>query len=69
MPGPRGGIMSGKEKLINKIKSKATQFGLEVQPPVILAMVNGIKNYRENNIIRAIRRKDELSDLKLFYII
>ena len=26
-------------------------------------MVNGIKNYREDNIIRAIRRKDELYDL------
>ena len=63
MPGPRGGIMSGKENLINKIKSKATQFGLEAQPPLILAMVNGIKNYREDNIIRAIRRKDELYDL------
>ena len=45
MPGPRGGLMAGREDLIDAIKVKANQFGLEAQPPLILAMVNGIKNY------------------------
>ena len=43
MPGPRGGLMAGREDLINEVKIKANQFGLEAQPPLILAMVNGIK--------------------------
>ena len=63
MPGPRGGLMAGKEDLINEIKIKANQFGLEAQPPLILAMVNGIKNYTEENLIKAISRKDEFYDL------
>ena len=63
MPGPRGGLMAGKEDLINEIKIKANQFGLEAQPPLILAMVNGIRNYTEENLIKAISRKDEFYDL------
>ena len=63
MPGPRGGLMAGKEDLINEIKIKANQFGLEAQPPLILAMVNGIKDYTEENLIKAISRKDEFYDL------
>ena len=63
MPGPRGGLMAGKEDLINEIKIKANQFGLEAQPPLILAMINGIKNYTEENLIKAISRKDKLFDL------
>lgn len=63
MPGPRGGIMAGKEELINKVKSKANQFGLEAQPPLILAMINGIKFYNEENLIKAFSRKEELFKL------
>ena len=63
MPGPRGGLMAGKEDLINEVKIKANQFGLEAQPPLILAMVNGIKNYTEDNLIEAISRKDEFFDM------
>ena len=63
MPGPRGGLMAGKEDLINEVKIKANQFGLEAQPPLILAMVNGIKNYTEENLVKAISRKDEFYDL------
>jgi L-seryl-tRNA(Ser) seleniumtransferase len=63
MPGPRGGLMAGKENLINEVKIKANQFGLEAQPPLILAMVNGIKNYTEDNLIEAISRKDEFFDM------
>lgn len=59
MPGPRGGLMAGREDLINEVKIKATQFGLEAQPPLILAMVNGLKNYTEKNLIKAFSKKEE----------
>ena len=63
MPGPRGGLMAGREDLINEVKIKANQFGLEAQPPLILAMVNGIKNYTEGNLVKAISRKEEFYGL------
>jgi len=63
MPGPRGGLMSGRADLIDEVKIKANQFGLEAQPPLILAMVNGIKNYTKENLLKAISRKDEFYSL------
>ncbi len=63
MPGPRGGLMAGREELIDEIKVKANQFGLEAQPPLILAMVNGIRNYTEENLVKAISRKEEFYEL------
>ena len=63
MPGPRGGLMAGREELIDEVKIKANQFGLEAQPPLILAMVNGIKNYTEDNLVEAISRKEDFFDL------
>lgn len=62
MPGPRGGLMAGKKEYIDKIKIKANQFGLEAQPPSILAMVNGIKNFTPDNLNKSFLRKDELYD-------
>ncbi|MBQ7928597.1 MAG: TIGR03576 family pyridoxal phosphate-dependent enzyme [Methanobrevibacter sp.] len=63
MPGPRGGLMAGSEELIDKIKVKVNQFGLEAQPPAVLAMLNGIKNFDEKNLINSFSRKDELFEL------
>ncbi|WP_066973480.1 TIGR03576 family pyridoxal phosphate-dependent enzyme [Methanobrevibacter filiformis] len=63
MFGPRGGLMAGKKELINKIKSKAHQFGLEAQPPSILAMVNGLKSFNGENIKNSIEKKQELINL------
>ncbi len=63
MPGPRGGLMAGRKDLIDEIKVKANQFGLEAQPPLILAMVNGIRNYTEENLVKAISRKEEFYKL------
>ncbi len=63
MTGPRGGLMSGRADLIDEVKIKANQFGLEAQPPLILAMVNGIKNYTEDNLVNAISKKDEFFSL------
>lgn len=59
MPGPRGGLMAGKEEFINQIKIKANQFGLEAQPPAILAMVNGLKNFTAENLLKSFERKDD----------
>ena len=63
MPGPRGGLMAGREDLIDEIKIKVNQFGLEAQPPLVLAMLNGIKNFNEENLINSFSRKDELFSL------
>ena len=63
MAGPRGGLMAGREDLIDEIKIKVNQFGLEAQPPAVLAMVNGIKNFKEENLIKSFTKKDELYDL------
>ena len=63
MPGPRGGLMAGREDLIDEIKVKVNQFGLEAQPPLVLAMLNGIKNFDESNLINSFTRKDELFEL------
>jgi len=63
MPGPRGGLMAGREDLIDLIKVKVNQFGLEAQPPVVLAMLNGIKNFSGENLIKSFSRKDEFFDI------
>ena len=63
MPGPRGGLMAGREDLIDEIKVKVNQFGLEAQPPAVLAMLNGIKNFNGDNLVNSFERKDELFDL------
>lgn len=63
MPGPRGGLMAGRQDLIDKIKVKVNQFGLEAQPPAVLAMLNGIKNFNSDNLVKSFTRKEELFDL------
>lgn len=63
MPGPRGGLMAGRKDLIDDIKVKVNQFGLEAQPPAVLAMLNGIKNFKEDNLKKSFTRKDDLFDL------
>lgn len=63
MMGPRGGLISGRDDLISEIKSKATQFGLEAQPPSILAMVKGLEEYTNEKIIIGFEKKKQLIDL------
>ena len=63
MPGPRGGLMAGSKDLIDEIKIKVHEFGLEAQPPAVLAMLNGIKNFNGDNLINSFERKDQLFDL------
>ena len=63
MPGPRGGLMAGRKDLIDEIKVKVNQFGLEAQPPLVLAMVNGIKNFNGDKLVKSFERKNQLYDL------
>jgi len=65
MHGPRGGLMAGRTDLIEKVKSKAYQFGLEAQPPLVAAMVRALEKFEPSEIRDAIKRKEEfLRDFK-----
>ncbi|WP_458454350.1 TIGR03576 family pyridoxal phosphate-dependent enzyme [Methanobrevibacter sp.] len=63
MPGPRGGLMAGRRDLIDKIKVKVNQFGLEAQPPLVLAMLNGIKNFNGDNLVKSFKRKEDFYNI------
>ena len=60
MDGPRGGLMSGKSDVMIKIKSKAHQFGLEAQPPLVAGMVRALENLSPERILQAFGNKHEL---------
>jgi L-seryl-tRNA(Ser) seleniumtransferase len=62
MDGPRGGLMSGKEEIMILVKSKAHQFGLEAQPPLVAGMVRALENLSPERIIEAFGNKHELYD-------
>jgi len=71
MMGPRGGLMAGKTDLIDEIKSCANKFGLEAQPPAIVAMVKGLESYNENDLLNSIEKRKKLinllnNDFKMF---
>jgi L-seryl-tRNA(Ser) seleniumtransferase len=66
MHGPRGGLMAGRADLIERVKSKAYQFGLEAQPPLVAAMVRALEKFEPSEIMDAIKRKEEfLRDFRL----
>lgn len=60
MEGPRGGLMSGKTELIDLIKTKANQFGLEAQPPLIAGMVRALEKFTPEMILKSQQKKKEL---------
>lgn len=60
MDGPRGGLMSGKVELIDLIKSKAHQFGLEAQPPLIAGMVGALEKFKPDRILESRSQKQEV---------
>ncbi|HIH70665.1 TIGR03576 family pyridoxal phosphate-dependent enzyme [Methanothermobacter wolfeii] len=63
MHGPRGGLMAGRADLIDRVKSKAYQFGLEAQPPLIAAMVRALEDFDPSDILEALERKGELLEM------
>jgi len=56
--GPRGGLMAGKREFIDKVKSKAYEFGLEAQPPVIAGMVRTLEKFNPERIFDAYHKKN-----------
>jgi L-seryl-tRNA(Ser) seleniumtransferase len=62
MDGPRGGLMSGKEDIMILVKSKAHQFGLEAQPPLVAGMVRALENLSPERILEAFGNKHILYD-------
>lgn len=63
MDGPRGGLMSGREDLMMLVKTKAHQFGLEAQPPLIAGMVRALENLTPERILQSFERKKLLKDV------
>ena len=63
MDGPRGGLMSGNEDVMVLVKSKAHQFGLEAQAPLVAAMVRALENLSPEKILKAFSDKHDLSSL------
>jgi L-seryl-tRNA(Ser) seleniumtransferase len=67
MDGPRAGLMSGNVQLIDRIKTKALQFGLEAQTPILAGMVKALMNFDAERIMKAFGRKKTLyQDLRVF---
>ena len=62
MDGPRGGLMSGKSELVDQVKSKAHQYGLEAQPPLIAGMVRALEKFNPERILKSRNKKHELLD-------
>lgn len=62
MDGPRGGLMSGREDLMFKVKTKAHQFGLEAQPPLIAGMVRALENLTPERILHSFEMKKLLKE-------
>ena len=60
MDGPRGGLMSGKTDIMIQIKTKAHQFGLEAQPPLVAGMVRALENLSPERILEAFINKHDL---------
>ena len=60
MDGPRGGLMSGKTDVMIQIKTKAHQFGLEAQPPLVAGMVRALENFSPERILEAFTTKHDL---------
>ncbi|GAB4317217.1 MAG: TIGR03576 family pyridoxal phosphate-dependent enzyme [Methanobacteriaceae archaeon] len=60
MNGPRGGLMAGSKEFIQKIKSKAYEFGLEAQPPIIAGMVRALEDFTPEKMLRGFEKKKDI---------
>jgi L-seryl-tRNA(Ser) seleniumtransferase len=60
MNGPRGGLMSGDAGIIDLVKSKAHQFGLEAQTPLIAGMVRALEEFNPERILKAQDERKEI---------
>lgn len=60
MDGPRAGLMSGKEEIMDLIKSKSQQFGLEAQASTIVGIIKAIENFSGVRMLEAFEKKHEV---------
>lgn len=60
LSGPRGGLMAGRSDLIDKIKTKSYQLGVEAQSPQIAGIVRALEEYNPENLVDSITKKDDL---------
>ncbi|MGZ7160830.1 MAG: TIGR03576 family pyridoxal phosphate-dependent enzyme [Methanobacterium sp.] len=60
MDGPRAGLMSGKGEIVDLIKSKAQQFGLEAQTSTIVGIIRAIENFSVEGILEALEKKKKV---------
>ncbi len=63
MDGPRGGLMSGDVDLIDLVRSKAHQFGLEAQTPLIAGMVRALEDFNPERILKAQNKREEIYNI------
>lgn len=63
MDGPRGGLMSGREDLMLEVITKAHQFGLEAQTPLIAGIVRALENLTPERILQSFEKKNKLQKL------
>jgi L-seryl-tRNA(Ser) seleniumtransferase len=68
MEGPRAGLMSGRNDLIDKIKSKAFQFGLEAQPPLIVGIVRALEKFNPERIQKGAQRSEKFYSTMLSHL-
>ncbi len=57
MDGPRAGLMAGKAELVDLIKSKAHQFGLEAQASTIVGIIRALENFSGKRMLKAFEKK------------
>ena len=57
MDGPRAGLMAGKGELVDLIKSKAHQFGLEAQSATIVGIIRAIQSFSGERMLEAFQKK------------
>lgn len=60
MDGPRAGLMSGKAEIIDLIKSKSQQFGLEAQASTVVGIIRAIENFSGERMLGALEKKNAI---------
>jgi L-seryl-tRNA(Ser) seleniumtransferase len=63
MDGPRAGLMAGNGPLMDRIKDKAHQFGLEAQPPIVAGIVRALEDFNPQRILDSLERRDKLHQM------
>jgi L-seryl-tRNA(Ser) seleniumtransferase len=60
MNGPRAGLLCGKKELIDRIYAEGLKFGLEAQAPILIAMINALKNFKLDDLEEALKRVENI---------